>query len=100
MPWNFHHSTVEGLCPGAPCRSIVEGSCPVNALTIQNVEGTCPGMPCHSNALMVPHACALLHCRCSSLCCCIVVVVGRVAVVLLLLVEFEHVGNIVNHKIY
>jgi len=30
---------------------VLQGSCPVNALTIQIVEGSCPGMPCHSNAL-------------------------------------------------
>jgi len=28
MPWNVNHSTVEGSCPGTPCRSTVEGSCP------------------------------------------------------------------------
>ena len=51
MPWNVHHSTVKGSCPGTPCRSILEGWCPVNALTIQIVEDSCPGMPCNSNAL-------------------------------------------------
>jgi len=100
MPWNVYHSTVEGLCPGTPCRSIVEGSClvnaltiqnvegscpgtpcrsivegscPVNALTIQNVEGSCPGMHCHSNTLMVPHACALSHFVVESCWCCHVI---------------------------
>ena len=80
MPWNVCHSTVEGLCPGTPCRLIGEGSCPVNALTIQNVEGSCPGMPYHSNALngttcMCIVALSLfivvsLHSRCRWLSCC------------------------------
>ena len=41
-PVMFIIQNVEGLCPGMPCRSIGEGSCPVNALTIQNVEGLMP----------------------------------------------------------
>jgi len=86
MPWNVHHSTVKGLCPGTPCRSIVEGSCPMNALTIKNVEGSCPGMPCHSNALngttcicivaLLLFIVVSLHSRCRRLSCCCVVVVG------------------------
>ncbi|KEH17266.1 hypothetical protein MTR_0028s0230 [Medicago truncatula] len=32
----------EGLCPGTPCRSIGEGLCPVNALTIQIRCGLMP----------------------------------------------------------
>jgi len=28
MPWNFNHSTVEGLCPGMLVHSNVEGLCP------------------------------------------------------------------------
>jgi len=100
MPWNVYHSTFEGLCPGTPCRPIVEGSCPVNALTIQNVEGSCAGMPCHSNALngttcMCIVALSLfvvvsLRSRCRRLSCC----------VLLLLVEFEYVENVVIHEVY
>jgi len=86
MPWNVHHSTVEGLCPGTPCRSIVEGLCPMNALTIQIVEGSCPGMPCHSNALngitcvcivaLLSIVVVSLHSRCRRLSCCCVVAVG------------------------
>jgi len=129
MPWNIYHSTVEGLCSGTPCHSIGEGSCPVNALTIQNVEGSCPRTPCRSigegscpvNALTIQNvegSCPGMPCHSNALngttCMCIVALSLFVVVSLhsrccwlscccccvVLLVEFEYVDNVVDHEIY
>jgi len=82
MPWNVYYSTVEGLCPGM--------------LVIQTRK-------------MVPHAYALFHCRCSSLCHCIVVVVDLswccwivklVSSMSKLLLKLIAINNVVNEDVY